>query len=94
MSSRDLPTRPLLEVVLGFVGALLIVPLLFKTVTGVARGLFRFRTTRRLLADAAVAGVSALLLREDVLDRLFGRRGESGGLLKSSGQEGGGSKSR
>jgi|GEM_PF-2777319 len=84
MASRDLPTRPLLEVVLGFLGALLIVPLLLKTVTGLVRTLFRFRTTRRLMADAAIAAVSALLLREDVLDRVFGRRGESDGLLKSS----------
>ena len=88
MPTRDLPTRPLLEVVLGFVGALLIVPLLFKTVTGLLRGIFRFRTTRRLLADAAVAGVSALLLREDVLDRLFGRRGQADGLLKTPTERG------
>lgn len=84
MPSNDLSTRPLLEVVLGFVGVLLVVPLLFKAVSGLFRGLFRFRTTRRLMIDAAVAGASALLLREDVLDRLFGRRGESDGLLKSS----------
>ena len=84
MASTDLPTRPLLEVVLGFVGVILVVPLLFKAVAGLTRGLFRFRTTRRLMIDAAVAGVSALLLREDVLDRVFGRRGDTDGLLKSS----------
>ncbi len=84
MPSNDLPARPLAEIVLGFVGVILVVPLLFKAVSGLVRGLFRFRTTRRLMIDAAVAGVSALLLREDVLDRLFGRRGDTDGLLKSS----------
>ena len=88
MPSQNLPTRPLLEVVLGFVGVLLVVPLLFKAVTGLFRGLFRFRTTRRLMVDAAVAGISALLLREDVLDRVFGRRGESDGLLKTPTERG------
>ncbi len=76
-------TRSLLEVALGFAGALLIVPLLLKSVTGLVRTVFRFSTTRRLLGDIAIAGLSSLLLREGVLDSLFGRRGKRGdGLLK------------
>ena len=76
-------TRSLLEVALGFLGALLIVPLLFKTVVGLARGIFRLGTTRRLLGDLVITGVTALLTREDVLDKLFGQKGRTGdGLLK------------
>ena len=76
-------TRSLLEVVLGFLGALLIVPLLFKTVTGVVRGVFRLGTTRRLLGDVVITGLTALLTREEVLDTLFGKKGKRGdGLLK------------
>lgn len=76
-------TRSLLEVTLGFLGALLIVPLLFKTVSGLVRGVFRLGTTRRLVGDLVIAGVTALLTREDVLDTLFGRKGRTGdGLLK------------
>lgn len=76
-------TRSLLEVALGFVGALLIVPLLLRSVTGLVRTVFRFSTTRRLVGDLVVAGLSSLLLRENVLDSLFGRRGQKGdGLLK------------
>ncbi len=76
-------TRSLLEVVLGFLGALLIVPLLFKTVTTVFKGVFRLSTTRRLLGDLVITGVTALLTREDVLDTLFGKKGKTGdGLLK------------
>ena len=84
MASPSTPTtRSLLEIALGFVGALLIVPLLFKTVTGLLKTLFRFSTTRRLVGDIVVAGLSSLLLRGDVLDLLFGRRGQRGdGLLK------------
>lgn len=76
-------TRSLLEVALGFLGAVLIVPLLFKTVSALFKGVFRFGTTRRLVGDVVVAGLSTLLLREDVLDMLFGRKGRKGdGLLK------------
>jgi len=76
-------TRSLLEVVLGFLGALLIVPLLFKTVSGLVRSIFRFGTTRRLIGDLVVTGLTALLTREDVLDTVFGKKGQTGdGLLK------------
>ena len=76
-------TRSLLEVALGFLGALLIVPLLLKTVSGLVKGIFRLGTTRRLLGDLAIAGLTTLLTREDVLDKLFGKKGRLGdGLLK------------
>ena len=81
MATSNASTRSLLEVALGFLGAILIVPLVFtalklafKTTTAVVGGLFRMRTTRRLLGDLAVAGVTALLTRNDVLDTIFGRR--------------------
>lgn len=92
MASPNATSRSLLEIALGFVGAALVVPLLIKTVFGVAGGLlrfsgslFRFGPTRRLIGDVAVGALSTLLLREDVLDRLFGKRGAIGdGLLKPS----------
>ena len=83
MARTTSTTRSLLEVVLGFLGALLIVPLLFKTVTTVLRGVFRLGTTKRLIGDIVVTGLTALLMRDDVLDKLFGRKGATGdGLLK------------
>ena len=83
MAQPSTTTRSLLEVALGFLGALLIVPLLFKTVGGVFKAVFRLGVTRRLLADAAFAGVTALLTRTEVLDTLFGQKGQRGdGLLK------------
>jgi len=89
-TSPNASTRSLLEIALGFLGALLIVPLLFKVLMGVGRGLiglvgalFKFRTTRRLIGDAVFAGLTALLTQEKVLDTLFGRKGKTGdGLLK------------
>ena len=83
-------TRSLLEVALGFLGALLIVPLLFKVVgglfKGVFKGVFKFGVTRRLLTDVAFAGVTALLTRTDVLDALFGKKGGKDALLKNDGR--------
>ncbi|HEX9953238.1 MAG TPA: hypothetical protein VGB53_15815 [Rubricoccaceae bacterium] len=87
MASSNPATRSLLEVALGFLGAILIVPLVFgvlkttiRTVLAVVTGVFRLRTTRRLIGDLAVAGASSLLLRPDVLDKIFGRRDGQGQL--------------
>ena len=90
MAQTSPTTRSLLEVALGFLGALLVVPLLFKTVGGVfklgggvLKMFFKMGVTRRLMADAAFAGVTALLTRTEVLDTLFGQKGKIGdGLLK------------
>ncbi|MEM6327087.1 MAG: hypothetical protein AAF791_08215 [Bacteroidota bacterium] len=83
MAQPNSATRPLLEVALGFLGALLILPLLFKVTVGLLKGIFRLGVTRRLLVDAALAGATALLTRTDVLDALFGKKGRIGdGLLK------------
>ncbi|WP_412067595.1 hypothetical protein [Rubrivirga sp. IMCC43871] len=83
MANSSPTTRSLLEVTLGFLGALLIVPLLFKTVSGVLRTLFRMGTTKRLMGDLVITGLTALLTRQDVLDSLFGKKGTQGdGLLK------------
>lgn len=76
-------TRSLLEVALGFLGALLVVPLLFKTASGIIKGVFRMGTTRKIAGEVVVAGLTALLTRQDVLDKLFGKKGQTGdGLLK------------
>lgn len=76
-------TRSLLEVALGFLGALLIVPLLFKTVSGLLKGIFKLGITKKLMGEAVFAGVTMLLTRQDVLDKVFGRKGQTGdGLLK------------
>ena len=88
--ASDATTRSLLEVALGFLGALLVVPLLFKTVgfalravTGIVAGLFKFSTTRRLMGDLLIGGLTAFLAKENVLDSLFGKKGRVGdGLLK------------
>ncbi len=78
--SNDPAARSLFEVALGFLGALLILPLLFRAIGG----LFRLGVVRRLIGEALFVGLTALLTREDVLDKLFGRKGETGGLLKSN----------
>ena len=83
-------TRSLLEIALGFVGAVLIVPLAFKTVGlafravfGITKGLFRLGVTKRIAGDLVVAGLTALLTKEKVLDQLFGQKGRIGdGVLK------------
>ena len=76
-------TRSLLEVALGFLGAMLILPLLFRVVSGVVSGLFRLSFMRKLAGEAIFGGLTALLTHEGVLDKLFGKKGETGdGLLK------------
>ncbi len=66
----DAAARPLLEIVLGFVGALLVIPLIFRVLGGLMRtGLFR-----RLLTEAVLVGGATLLTREEVVDRVFGDR--------------------
>jgi hypothetical protein len=69
----DAAARPLLEIVLGFVGALLVIPLIFRVLGGLMRtGLFR-----RLLTEALMVGGATLLTRDDVVDKIFGRAGEN-----------------
>ena len=76
-------TRSLLEVILGFVGALLILPLLFRVVTSLLSGLFKLSFIRKLTGEAIFVGLTALLTHEGVLDKLFGKKGKTGdGLLK------------
>ena len=86
MAQPSTATRSVLEITLGFLGAILIVPLVFKLTKGLVFGtfktIFRFGVTKRLLADVAFAGATALLTRTDVLDALFGRKGGKDALLK------------
>jgi hypothetical protein len=70
-------SRSLLEVALGFIGVLLVLPLLFRAVTGI----FRLGIVRKLLGEAIFAGLTVLLTKEGVLDRLFGQKGETGDAL-------------
>jgi hypothetical protein len=62
------------ETFVAFVGALLVLPLVIKVVFGTLRTLFRMGFVRRLLFDSVVVGATALLTRDDVLDRIFGAR--------------------
>ena len=76
-------TRSLLEVALGFLVAMLVLPLLFRVVTGVLSGLFRLSFIRKITGEAIFVGLTVLLTHEGVLDKLFGKKGETGdGLLK------------
>lgn len=73
------PSRSLLEVALGFIGTIIIVPLLFKFVFS----LFKLSIVRRLIGEIFLVGLTATLTNEGVLNRLFGSPGKKGdGLLK------------
>lgn len=77
--SDNATARSLIEALLGFVGALLLLPLLFRAISGI----FRLGVTRRLIGEAVFVGLTALLTKEGTLDRLFGQKGSTGdGLLK------------
>ena len=66
------------ETLIAFVGALLVLPLLFKLFFSVIRGLFKLTIFRKLLFDSVIVGATALLTREEVLDKVFGpRNGQS-----------------
>jgi hypothetical protein len=70
----DAAARPLLEIILGFAGALLVIPLIFRVLGGMMRtGLFR-----RLLTEAVLVGGATLLTRDDVVQKLFGSGGGNG----------------
>jgi hypothetical protein len=72
-----------LETIVAFIGALLIIPIAIKLLVGFVRAIFRMGIVRRLIMDSVVIGLTALLTREDVLNRLFGQPGRQGdGLLK------------
>lgn len=62
------------ETLVAFVGALLVLPLLIKVIIGTLRGLLRMGVVRRLIFDSLVVGATALLTREEVLDKVFGPR--------------------
>jgi hypothetical protein len=67
------------ETILAFLAALLVIPLLFKTVGA----LFRLGFVRKLLAETAIVGATALLTNDDVLNKVFGQKGQRGdGLIK------------
>ena len=81
--TENAASRSVLEVVLGFVGALLILPLLFRVFSGIFSGLFRLSFVRKLTGEAIFVGLTALLNHEGVLNKLFGKKGNTGdGFLK------------
>ncbi|MDX1419756.1 MAG: hypothetical protein R3181_07295 [Rubricoccaceae bacterium] len=72
-------SRSFIEIALGFFAVLLVLPIAFRALTG----LFRIGIVRKLLGEAIFVGLTALLTKEGVLDKLFGQRGEIGdGALK------------
>lgn len=84
MSDQPSTTRSLFEVALGFLGALLIIPLVVKGTVGAIRGLLRLRIVRRLAGEAIIVGLTTLLTREDVLDLLFGKKKRDTGELETT----------
>lgn len=72
--------QSLFEIVVGFVGVLLILPALFS----VLKGLFRLSFIRKLTGEALFVGFTVLLTHDGILNALFGKKGDdSAGLLKS-----------
>ena len=73
------PLRPLLEAGAGFLAALVLIPLAFKTIGG----LFRLGIVRKLIGEAIFIGLTTALTNEGTLDKLFGKPGRRGdGALK------------
>lgn len=67
--------------VIGFLGAAILIPLTFKVGGMVVKGLgkailgaFRFSTGRKLVGELVLAGLTALLTNEAILDKLFGKK--------------------
>ncbi len=71
------------ETIVAFLGALLVFPLVIKVVIGTVKTVFRLSVVRRLILESAVVGLTTLLTKEGVLDKLFGQQGKRGdGVLK------------
>ena len=80
MSTKPVRTAAVNSVI-GFLGAAILIPLTFKLggwlVKGVGKtllGVFKFSTGRKLVGELVLAGLTALLTNEAVLDKLFGKR--------------------
>ena len=84
MSTKPVRTAAVNSVI-GFLGAAILIPLTLKLggalVKGVGKGLgkafvglFKFSTGRKLIGELVLAGLTALLTNEKVLDKLFGKR--------------------
>ena len=83
-SSRSGIGNATFETVFAFLGALLVFPLLIKVLIGTVKTVFRLGIVRRLAVESALIGLTTLLTKEGVLDKLFGEKGRRGdGLLKS-----------
>jgi hypothetical protein len=82
-SSRPGVGNATFETVVAFLGALLVFPLLIKILLGTVKTIFRLGVVRRLLVESALIGLTTLLTKEGVLDKLFGQKGKRGdGALK------------
>ena len=71
-SDRSPVTNATYETIIAFVGALLVFPLVIKVVLGVLKGVFRLGFVRKLIFESALIGVTALLTKPEVLDKVFG----------------------
>jgi len=69
---RSPVTNATYETVISFVAALLIFPLVIKIVLGVLKSVFRLGVVRKLLFESALIGVTTLLTKPEVLDKVFG----------------------
>ncbi len=70
--NRSAASNATYETIISFVAALLIFPLVIKIVLGVIRSVFRLGVVRKLLFESALIGVTALLTKPEVLDKVFG----------------------
>lgn len=71
-SDRSPVTNATYETIIAFVGALLVFPLVIKLALGIFKGVFRLGIVRKLLFESALIGVTTLLTKPAVLDRVFG----------------------
>ena len=82
-SSRPGIGNATFETVVAFLGALLVFPLVIKMLIGTVKTVFRLGVVRRLIFESAIVGLTTLLTKEGVLDKIFGEKGQRGdGMLK------------
>lgn len=71
-SNRSAFSNATYETIISFVAALLIFPLVIKIVLGVLKSVLRLGVVRKLLFESALIGVTTLLTKPEVLDKVFG----------------------
>lgn len=71
-SNRSAVSNATFETLIAFVGALLVFPLVIKVALGVLKGIFRLGLVRKLLFESMLIGLTTLLTKPEVLDKVFG----------------------